>query len=92
MKETGAAMDKIWLEAYPPGVPAEIDPDQYGSLVEVLEASFQRYAANPAFVCMDRYLSYGQLDDMSKRLAAWLQSRGMAKGARVAIMLPNVLQ
>jgi long-chain acyl-CoA synthetase len=85
-------MDKIWLKSYPPGVPAEIDPDQYGSLVQLLEESFQKYAANNAFVCMDKFLTYGELDQMSKRLAAWLQSRGMQKGARVAVMMPNVLQ
>jgi long-chain acyl-CoA synthetase len=85
-------MDKIWLKSYPPGVPAEIDPDQYGSLVQLLEESFQKYAANNAFVCMDKFLTYAELDTMSKRLAAWLQSRGMAKGARVAVMMPNVLQ
>jgi long-chain acyl-CoA synthetase len=85
-------MDKIWLKAYPPGVPAEIDPDQYGSLVQLLEEAFQKYAANNAFVCMDKFITYAELDSMSKRLAAWLQSRGMAKGARVAVMMPNVLQ
>ncbi|WP_296951285.1 long-chain-fatty-acid--CoA ligase [uncultured Massilia sp.] len=85
-------MDKIWLKAYPPGVPAEIDPDQYGSLVQMLDESFQKYAANNAFVCMDKFLTYGELDSMSKRLAAWLQSRGMQPGARVAVMMPNVLQ
>ena len=85
-------MDKIWLKSYPPGVPAEIDPDQYGSLVQLLDESFRKYAANNAFVCMDKFLTYGELDNMSKRLAAWLQSRGMAKGARVAVMMPNVLQ
>ncbi|WP_036170752.1 long-chain-fatty-acid--CoA ligase [Massilia sp. 9096] len=85
-------MDKIWLKSYPPGVPADIDPDQYGSLVQILEESFQKYAANNAFVCMDKFLTYAELDAMSKRLAAWLQSRGMAKGARVAVMIPNVLQ
>jgi long-chain acyl-CoA synthetase len=85
-------MDKIWLKAYPPGVPAEIDPDQYDSVVHLLEEAFQKYAANNAFVCMDKFLTYGELDGMSKRLAAWLQSRGMQPGARVAVMMPNVLQ
>ncbi|HEX8787627.1 MAG TPA: AMP-binding protein, partial [Telluria sp.] len=85
-------MDKIWLKSYPPGVPAEINPDEYGSLVQLLEESFQKYAANNAFVCMDKFLTYGELDSMSKRLAAWLQSRGMPRGARVAVMMPNVLQ
>ncbi|MDN4056481.1 long-chain-fatty-acid--CoA ligase [Massilia sp. YIM B02763] len=85
-------MDKIWLKAYPPGVPADIDPGQYDSLVQLLEESFGKYAANNAFVCMDKFLTYGELDTLSRRLAAWLQSRGMQPGARVAVMMPNVLQ
>ncbi|HWJ93779.1 MAG TPA: AMP-binding protein, partial [Telluria sp.] len=85
-------MDKIWLKSYPPGVPAEIDPDQYRSLVHMLEESFQKYADRNAYVCMDKFMTYGELDEYSKRLAAWLQSRGMQKGARVAVMMPNVLQ
>ena len=85
-------MDKIWLQSYPPGMPAEINPDQYRSLVHLLEESFSRYADRNAFVCMDKFLTYRELDSYSKRLGAWLQSRGMAPGARVAIMMPNVLQ
>ena len=85
-------MDKVWLQSYPPGVPAEIDPDQYRSLVHLLEESFRKYADRKAFVCMDKFLTYGELDEYSKKLAAWLQSRGLAPGARVAIMMPNVLQ
>lgn len=85
-------MDKVWLQSYPPGVPAEIDPDQYRSLVHLLEESFRNYADRKAFVCMDKFLTYGELDQYSKKLAAWLQSRGLAPGARVAIMMPNVLQ
>ncbi|MEN3276234.1 MAG: long-chain acyl-CoA synthetase [Massilia sp.] len=85
-------MDKIWLKSYPPGVPAEINPDQYTSLVHMLDESFQKYAQNNAFVCMDKFLTYAELDACSKKLAGWLQSRGMAKGARVAVMMPNVLQ
>jgi long-chain acyl-CoA synthetase len=85
-------MDKIWLKSYPPGVAAEIDPGQYRSLVHLLEESFQKYADRNAFVCMDKFLSYGELDKYSKRLGAWLQSRGMKPGARVAVMMPNVLQ
>ncbi len=85
-------MDKIWLKSYPAGVPAEINPDQYRSLVHLLEESFQKYAQNNAYVCMDKFLTYAELDACSKRLAAWLQSRGMAKGARVAVMMPNILQ
>ena len=85
-------MDKTWLQSYPPGVPAEINPDQYRSLVHLLEESFSKFADRNAYVCMDKFLTYGELDTCSKRLAAWLQSRGMAPGARVALMMPNVLQ
>ena len=85
-------MEKIWLKSYPPGVPSEIDATQYRSLVHLLEESFQKYASRNAFVCMDKFLTYAELDEHSKRLGAWLQSRGMKKGARVAVMRPNGLQ
>ncbi len=85
-------MEKIWLKSYPPGVPAEIDATQYRSLVHLLEESFQKFASRDAFVCMDKAITYAELDQLSKRLGAWLQSRGMKKGARVAVMMPNVLQ
>ncbi|MFZ6713325.1 long-chain fatty acid--CoA ligase [Undibacterium sp. TC9W] len=85
-------MDKIWLKNYPAGVPAEIDINQYQSLVQMLDESFQKYAARDAYACMDKRITYGQLDTMSRQLAGWLQSKGLKKGARVAIMMPNVLQ
>ncbi|NDP58067.1 MAG: long-chain fatty acid--CoA ligase [Oxalobacteraceae bacterium] len=85
-------MDKIWLKSYPQGVPAEIDYTQYRSLVHLLEEAFQKYAERNAYVCMDKFLTYAELDAMSKKLGAWLQSKGLKKGARVAIMMPNVLQ
>lgn len=85
-------MEKVWLKSYPPGVPAEIDTHQYRSLAHLLEESFTKFAARNAYVCMDRLLTYGQLDDYSRKLGAWLQSCGMQKGARVAVMMPNVLQ
>ena len=85
-------MDKIWLQSYPPGVPAEIDFTQYDSLVQLLEESFQKYADRNAYVCMDKFLTYGEVDALSKKLAAWLQGTGLPKGARVALMMPNVLQ
>jgi long-chain acyl-CoA synthetase len=66
--------------------------DEDGSLVDLLDAACRAHAASPAFVCMDRVLTYAELDDMSRRLAAWLQSRAMDQGARVAVMLPNVVQ
>ncbi|WP_019139582.1 long-chain fatty acid--CoA ligase [Noviherbaspirillum massiliense] len=85
-------MEKIWLKSYPKGVPAEIDYTQYRSLVHLLEDAFKKYATRNAYVCMDKYLTYGEVDDLSRKLGAWLQSKGLQKGARVAIMMPNVLQ
>ncbi|MET3138135.1 long-chain acyl-CoA synthetase [Undibacterium sp. GrIS 1.2] len=85
-------MDKFWLKSYPQGVPAEIDFSQYKSLVQLLEEAFQKYAARNAYVCMDKFLTYGELDTLSQKMGAWLQNKGLAKGARVAIMMPNVLQ
>jgi long-chain acyl-CoA synthetase len=85
-------MERIWLKQYPPGVPADIDVSQYTSLVELLEESFAKFADRKAFICMDKSISYRDLDEMSVALAAYLQSKGMQKGARVALMMPNVLQ
>jgi acyl-CoA synthetase (AMP-forming)/AMP-acid ligase II len=85
-------MEKIWLKSYPPGMQTEIDTSQYRSLVQLLEESFHKYADRNAYVCMDKYLTYAEVDLYSKRLGAWLQSRGLKPGARVAIMMPNVLQ
>jgi long-chain acyl-CoA synthetase len=85
-------MDRFWLKNYPPGVPADIDPSVYPSLVSLLEESFTKYRQAKAYVCMDRAITFGEVDEYSKALAAWLQGRGLAKGARVAIMMPNVLQ
>ncbi|WP_373989396.1 long-chain-fatty-acid--CoA ligase [Duganella sp. BuS-21] len=85
-------MEKIWLKSYPPGMPTEVDTTQYRSLVQLMEESFQKYAARNAYVCMDKFLTYAEVDAYSKRLGAWLQSRGLKPGARVAIMMPNVLQ
>jgi long-chain acyl-CoA synthetase len=85
-------MDKIWLKSYPPGVPTDIDADQYRSLVHLQEEAFRKYADRKAYVCMDKFLTYAEVDAYSKQLGAWLQSRGLKKGARVALMMPNVLQ
>jgi long-chain acyl-CoA synthetase len=85
-------MERIWLKSYPPGVPATIDPTQYRSLTQFLEESFRKNASRPFSVCMERWLTYGQLDQFSAALAAWLQSTGLEPGARVAIMLPNLPQ
>jgi long-chain acyl-CoA synthetase len=85
-------MERIWLKQYPAGVPADIDVTQYSSLVELLEESFAKFRDRKAFICMDKSISYRDLDEMSLALAAYLQSKGMQKGARVALMMPNVLQ
>jgi long-chain acyl-CoA synthetase len=85
-------MERIWLKHYPAGVPADIDPSQYASLVDLLEESFKKFADRKAFICMDKAISYRELDEMSLALAAYLQSLGLPKGARVALMMPNVLQ
>lgn len=85
-------MEKIWLKSYPPGVPAEIDVTRYESVGELFEESFRTYRAKRAFVCMGKALTYGEIDDLSRKLGAWFQSKGFSRGARIAIMMPNVLQ
>src|SRR5246127_5128614 len=85
-------MERIWLKQYPAGVPADIDVTQYSSLVELLEESFAKFRERKAFICMDKSISFHDLDEMSLALAGYLQSKGMQKGARVALMMPNVLQ
>jgi len=85
-------MNRHWLDSYPNGVAHEIDPEQFQSLNQLLEDSFKKNADSPFSVCMDRWMSYAQLDSLSSALGAWLQALGLEPGARVAIMLPNVPQ
>ena len=85
-------MDRFWLKNYPPGVPADIDPTAYASVVALFEESFSKYREKHAYVCMGKALTFGEIDSLSSALAAWLQGRGLKRGARVAIMMPNVLQ
>lgn len=86
-------VDKIWLKNYPQGVPAEINPAQYASLVEILEKACATYAGQPAFTSMDKSISFSEYDQLSRDFAAWLQTTAkLQKGDRIAIMLPNVLQ
>ncbi|GAC1522952.1 MAG: long-chain fatty acid--CoA ligase [Collimonas sp.] len=85
-------MDKFWLKSYPDGVATEIDFTQYQSLVQLLEEAFQKYASRNAYACMGKYLTYAEVDQLSRKVGAWLQGKGLEKGARVAIMMPNVLQ
>ena len=85
-------MDKFWLTSYENGVAADIDPTQYRSLTHLLEEAFRKYADRKAYACMGKSITFAELDAMSQKMAAWLQCRGLKPGARVAIMLPNVLQ
>jgi long-chain acyl-CoA synthetase len=81
-----------WLKHYPEGVPHDIDPGQYASLTQLLEESFRNHAQRPFSVCMERWMTYGELDELSRALGAALQAKGLEPGARVAIMLPNIPQ
>lgn len=85
-------MEKIWLQSYPKGAEAEIGPLAHGSLVDLMEQACQRYAGQAAYLSMGCAMSYGTLERMSAEFAGWLQSIGVGKGARVALMMPNVLQ
>ncbi|MFY8352436.1 long-chain-fatty-acid--CoA ligase FadD [Pseudoalteromonas sp. SSM20] len=86
-------MEKIWLKRYPAGVPAEIDPQHYDSLLELFEKSFQDYSQLPAFENMGKVFSYQQMDNATKRFASYLQNQlGVKKGDKVAVMMPNLLQ
>jgi long-chain acyl-CoA synthetase len=81
-----------WLAHFPAGVPHEVPVDTYPSLIALAEESFKRYGNRPAFTCMDKTLTYADADRLSQAFGAWLQSRGLPKGARVALMMPNILQ
>ncbi|MEY4653749.1 MAG: hypothetical protein RI884_2330 [Pseudomonadota bacterium] len=85
-------MNRHWLASYPNGVPHDIDVTHYNSLTALLEESFRKNKDRPFSVCMDRWMTYGQVDALSSALGAYLQSRGLEPGARVAIMLPNLPQ
>jgi long-chain acyl-CoA synthetase len=84
--------DRIWLKSYPPGVPADLDTSQYPSLVALMEESFKKYADRTAYSFMGRDVTFGQTDSLSAAFAVYLQGLGLAKGDRVAIMMPNVPQ
>src|ERR1700688_364430 len=86
-------LDRNWLNQYPPGVPADIDPDRYASLREIFEEPCALHRHSPAFTNMGATLSYAQLDELSRAFATWLQKKaGLMPGDRVALMMPNVLQ
>lgn len=85
-------MQKTWASSYPPGVPLDIHPEEFRSLSHLLEASFKSNANAPFSVCMDQWMTYGEVDQTSAAIGAWLQNLGLASDARVAIMLPNIPQ
>ena len=85
-------LNPVWLKSYPEGVPADIDPTQYSSLVGLLEESFSKFANRPAYSFLGKEMSFAQADQESLGLAAYLQSLGLSKGDRVAVMMPNVPQ
>ncbi|HCL86091.1 MAG TPA: long-chain fatty acid--CoA ligase [Comamonadaceae bacterium] len=84
--------DRPWLAAYPEGVPADIDPTQYKSLVQLMEQAFKDYADRTAYSFMGKDTTYAETDQLSRQFAAYLQSLGLARGDRVALMMPNVPQ
>lgn len=81
-----------WLKNYPKGVPANIDPNEYNTLVDMFEEVFEKYKKLPAFSCMGKELTYDQVNKMSKAFGAYLHSRGMEPGDKIGIMMPNLLQ
>jgi long-chain acyl-CoA synthetase len=85
-------MDRFWLKHYPPGVPADVNVDQYSSLVQLMEEGFAKFASRNAYAFMDRYFTFADVNRHSAAFGAWLQGLGLPRGARVAIMMPNVVQ
>ncbi|MGB4958903.1 MAG: AMP-binding protein, partial [Saprospiraceae bacterium] len=84
--------DRPWLKIYPPGIPANIDHTKYETLVEFLKECFEKYGLNNAFECMGKKITYKQVDQLSTHFAAYLHSRGLLPGDRIALMMPNLLQ
>ena len=85
-------MEKIWQRHYPPGVPTEVDYGQYRSTGELFESATERYRGRPAYTNMGRTMTFGDLERSTRAFGAWLQSRKLSAGARVAVMMPNCLQ
>ena len=84
--------NRPWLQNYPSGIPANIDPEAYCSLVSLFEETFEKYKRLPAFTCMGATLTFGQLDKKSYAFGAYLLSRGLKPGDKIALMMPNLLQ
>ena len=90
-QQVGSHTGRIWLKSYPPGVPAEIAPLAYSSIGAFFDHAVAQHSWRPAFTCMGKSLTFHDLDTHSARIGAWLQSLGLAKGDRVAVMMPNIL-
>jgi long-chain acyl-CoA synthetase len=88
----GDIMERFWLKNYPAGVPHDVDLTQYDSLVQLLDEGFRKHASRNAYAYMDRYFTFAEIDRYSAAFGAWLQQQGLSAGARVAIMMPNVVQ
>lgn len=84
--------DKPWLNSYPDGVPHQVDGAQFESLNDLFAQSFAQYGSRLAFDCMGKKITYKELDELSWQFAAYLQSQGLKKGDRIALMMPNLLQ
>lgn len=86
-------MSHPWFESYPEGVPHEINSNEYSSIVDIIDQSYAKFADKPAFSCMGKTYAYSEIDELSKKFASYLQNNlGLKKGARVALMMPNILQ
>ncbi len=84
--------NRPWLSNYPSGVPANINPDAYETLVDLIEETFEKYRKNKAFACMGGELTFDEIDKMSLQFGAYLRSRGLEPGDKIALMMPNMLQ
>jgi len=85
-------MERIWLKSYPEGIPADINPAAFSSIADVLAQSCGKFGTRPAFTCMDKSITFAELDRLSRQFAGYLQGLGLKQGDRVAIMMPNILQ
>ena len=88
-----SVVERIWLKSYPEGVPADINPDSYASINDVFDQACRKYSNLPGFTCMGKTLTYADLDELAMAFARYLQgTMKLAKGDRVAVMMPNILQ
>ena len=85
-------MERPWLKQYPAGIPANINPDEYSRLIDMIDETFKKYPTRPAFTCMGKTFTYAEIDEMSRNFGAYLHSRGLEPGDKIALMSPNLLQ